>query len=123
MKIRLAVALLGLATSLTVPTLAQQKETADQEIRQVADSLARKLDEAWNNNDAAAAAALRKSRRTPNSWKNCVFRPICYRTWAGWLTQNCTRVRWVFTYSIAKSSLTPWTIVTTTSASTSSRPR
>ncbi len=57
MNIRL-LALLGLVIGFASPTFAQQKETADQEIRQVADSLARQLDEAWNKNDAAAAAAL-----------------------------------------------------------------
>jgi uncharacterized protein (TIGR02246 family) len=58
MKIRSLIALAGLVIGFTVPTFAQQKDTGDQELRQVADSLARKLDEAWNNNDAAAAAAL-----------------------------------------------------------------
>ena len=70
MKIRLAVALLGLATSFAVPTLAQQKETADPGIVQqrdligVSEALAEfsvlwmKEDEAYNNNDASALAAL-----------------------------------------------------------------
>ena len=52
------VALVGLAIGFVLPTFAQQKDTSDQELHQMADSLARKLDEAWNNNDAAAAAAL-----------------------------------------------------------------
>jgi len=58
MKMHLLIALVGLAISFASPASAQQKNTGDQELRQVADSLARKLDEAWNNNDAAAAAAL-----------------------------------------------------------------
>jgi len=58
MKMRLAVALVGLAIGFAVPAIAQQTNTVDPQLRQVADSLARKLDEAWNNNDAAAAAAL-----------------------------------------------------------------
>ena len=58
MKIPSLIALAGLVIGFIVPTFAQQKDTGDQELRQVADSLARKLDEAWNNNDAAAAAAL-----------------------------------------------------------------
>jgi uncharacterized protein (TIGR02246 family) len=58
MKMRLLLTLAGLAISFALPTFAQQKDAVDQEPRQVADSLARKLDEAWNNNDAVAAAAL-----------------------------------------------------------------
>lgn len=55
---RLVVALAGLAISFVLPSFAQQKEMGDQQPREVADTVARKLDEAWNNNDAAAAAAL-----------------------------------------------------------------
>jgi uncharacterized protein (TIGR02246 family) len=58
MKIHLAVALAGLTIGFVLPTFAQQKDTSDQELHQIADSLARKLDEAWNKNDAPAAAAL-----------------------------------------------------------------
>jgi uncharacterized protein (TIGR02246 family) len=58
MKMRLIAAIAGLAIGFALSAFAQQKETGDQEIRQVADSLARKLDAAWNKNDAAAAAAL-----------------------------------------------------------------
>ena len=58
MKIRLAVALVALAIGFTVPTFAQQTNTPDPQLRQVVDTLANKLDEAMNNNDAAAAAAL-----------------------------------------------------------------
>ena len=47
----------GLAISFEVPAFAQQKETVDpQTIEQLA-SLGRKINEAWNNNDAAAVAA------------------------------------------------------------------
>jgi ketosteroid isomerase-like protein len=58
MKMRLVVALIGLAISFALPAFAQQTNTPDPQLRQVVDELAKKLDEAINNNDAAAAAAL-----------------------------------------------------------------
>jgi uncharacterized protein (TIGR02246 family) len=58
MKIRLVVALLGLAISFTVPTLAQQKGTVDPQIDQQIRALAQKYDEAINKHDPAAVAAL-----------------------------------------------------------------
>jgi ketosteroid isomerase-like protein len=58
MKTRLLLTLVCSVISFASPVSAQQKNTSDQELRQVADGLARKLDGAWNNNDAAAAAAL-----------------------------------------------------------------
>ena len=58
MKIRLAVALAGLAISLALPTFAQQTNTPDPQLRQVADALSKKFNDAWNNNDATALAAL-----------------------------------------------------------------
>jgi uncharacterized protein (TIGR02246 family) len=58
MKMHLLIALVGLEISFAWQASAQQNNTSDQELRQVADSLAIKLDQAWNNNDAAAAAAL-----------------------------------------------------------------
>ena len=58
MKIRLIVALLGLAISFTVPTLAQQKGTVDPQIDQQIRALAQKYDEAINKHDPAAVAAL-----------------------------------------------------------------
>jgi uncharacterized protein (TIGR02246 family) len=47
-----------LAISLALPTFAQQKNTPDPQLRQVADALSKKLNDAWNNNDASALAAL-----------------------------------------------------------------
>jgi hypothetical protein len=44
---RLLLTLAGFAISFVLPTFAQQKDGVDQEQRQVADSLAIKLDEAW----------------------------------------------------------------------------
>jgi ketosteroid isomerase-like protein len=57
MKIRLVVALVGLAISFAVPAFAQQKDAADSQIRQQLDALGQKYDEAFNNGDAAALAA------------------------------------------------------------------
>ena len=58
MKIRLVVALVGLAISFAVPAFAQQKDTVDPQIAQQIRALGMKYDEAFNNNDAAAVAAL-----------------------------------------------------------------
>jgi ketosteroid isomerase-like protein len=58
MKIRLVVALVGLAIGLTVPTLAQQKDTVDPQIIEQFAALGKKYAEAVNSNDAAAVAAL-----------------------------------------------------------------
>jgi uncharacterized protein (TIGR02246 family) len=58
MKIRLVVALVGLAISFALPTFAQQKDTVDPQTIEQIDALAKKFDEAFNNGDAAALAAL-----------------------------------------------------------------
>jgi SnoaL-like domain len=58
MKIRLVVALTGLAISLALPTSAQQTNSPDPQLRQVAEALSKKFDDAWNNNDASTLAAL-----------------------------------------------------------------
>ena len=70
MKIRLLLALVGLAISFALPTFAQQKDTADPRIAQQRDlvgdpkaldefgALATKQSEAFTNKDAAAVAAL-----------------------------------------------------------------
>ena len=58
MKMRLAVALVGLAISFALPTFAQQKDTVDPKIADQINALAKKYDDADNNNDAAALAAL-----------------------------------------------------------------
>jgi hypothetical protein len=59
MKIRLTVALLGLAISFALPTFAQEKEsTPSDKDRQVRAALGRQGDDAWNSNDAAAVAAV-----------------------------------------------------------------
>ena len=58
MKTRLLGALVGLAISFALPTFAQQKETVDPKILEQLDAFGKKFDEAFNNNDAAAVAAL-----------------------------------------------------------------
>jgi ketosteroid isomerase-like protein len=58
MKIRLLVSIIGLAISFVLPTLAQQKDAPDPELRQMIDGFAKKYAEAVNNNDAAAIAAF-----------------------------------------------------------------
>jgi uncharacterized protein (TIGR02246 family) len=58
MKIRLLLALVGLAISFALPIFAQQKDTVDPQIAQQIRVLAMKYDEAINMHDAAAVAAL-----------------------------------------------------------------
>ena len=58
MKIRLALALVGLAISFAVPAFAQQKDTVDPQTIEQIDALAKKFDEAFDNGDAAALASL-----------------------------------------------------------------
>ena len=59
MKIRLVVVLVGLAIGITVPVLAQEKEpTPSQRDHQLVDEFNKKIDGAYNNNDAAALAAF-----------------------------------------------------------------
>ena len=58
MKIRLLVALVGLAISFALPTFAQQKDTVDPQLREALIAYNKKEDEAWNNNDAVALASL-----------------------------------------------------------------
>ena len=58
MKTRLLFALVGLGISFALPTFAQQKETVDPQIIEKFNALVKKFDEAVNNNDAVAVAAL-----------------------------------------------------------------
>jgi ketosteroid isomerase-like protein len=58
MNTRLLLALAGLALGFTAPALAQQKETADSQIVQQLEAIGKKNDEAFNQKDAAAEAAL-----------------------------------------------------------------
>ena len=58
MKIRLIVALVGLAISFALPTLAQEQNTVDPEVRQQIEAAHMKFVEAFNKHDAAAMAAL-----------------------------------------------------------------
>jgi uncharacterized protein (TIGR02246 family) len=58
MKIRLVLALAGLAISFGLPTFAQEQNTVDPELRQQIEAVIVKFDEAFNRRDAAAIAAL-----------------------------------------------------------------
>ena len=58
MKTRILGALVGLAISFALPTFAQQTNTPDPQLREQLLALAKKVDDGWNNNDAAALAAL-----------------------------------------------------------------
>ena len=58
MKICLVGALVGLTISFAVPTFAQQKEKVDPQIIEKLNAISKKFNEACNNNDAAAVAAL-----------------------------------------------------------------
>jgi len=58
MKLRLLLALVELVFAFALPTSAQQTNLPDPELRQQLLVLAKKFEEAWNNNDAAALAAL-----------------------------------------------------------------
>jgi hypothetical protein len=58
MKMRLLLALIGLATGYAVPALAQEKDTVDPEVRQQIEASIMKAEEAFNRSDAAATAAL-----------------------------------------------------------------
>ena len=58
MKIRLLLALVGLAIGFLVPAFTQQQDTVDPKIADQVRALATKYDEACNKNDAAAVASL-----------------------------------------------------------------
>jgi uncharacterized protein (TIGR02246 family) len=58
MKIRILLGLAGLALGFALPTFAQETNTPDPQLRQQIVALLEKFTEAWNNNDAAALAAL-----------------------------------------------------------------
>jgi uncharacterized protein (TIGR02246 family) len=58
MKIRLVVALVGLAISSALPTFAQQKDTADPKTAEQIRALEMKYDEAFNRSESGALAAL-----------------------------------------------------------------
>jgi uncharacterized protein (TIGR02246 family) len=58
MKRHLIVPLVVLAISFALPTFAQQKEKVDPQIIEKLNAIPKKFDEAVNNNDAAAVAAL-----------------------------------------------------------------
>jgi nuclear transport factor 2 (NTF2) superfamily protein len=58
MKIHSVIVLAGLAISFALPTFAQQQDTVDPQIRQQLEAIIKKTEEAFNNKDTAAMAAL-----------------------------------------------------------------
>jgi ketosteroid isomerase-like protein len=58
MKTRSLLALVGLAISFALPAFAQQTNAPDPQLREALVALAKKFDDAYNNNDATALAAL-----------------------------------------------------------------
>jgi uncharacterized protein (TIGR02246 family) len=58
MKIRFLVTLAGLAIGFAVPTLAQEQNTVDPEVRQQIEAVLVSFGEAFNKHDAAAVATL-----------------------------------------------------------------
>jgi uncharacterized protein (TIGR02246 family) len=58
MKSRFLLTLAGLVIGFLLPTVAQQTNTPDPQLRDQIVALLEKFTEAWNNNDAAALAAL-----------------------------------------------------------------
>jgi hypothetical protein len=58
MKIRSIVTLVGLAISLALQAFAEQTNTPNPQLREALAAYDKKYDEAFNNNDAAAVAAL-----------------------------------------------------------------
>jgi len=58
MKLRLLLAVAGLAIAFALPTFAQQTDTPDPKLREQLLSLAKKFDDAYNNGDVAAMVAL-----------------------------------------------------------------
>ena len=58
MKIHLPLALVGLAISFASPTFAQQTNTLDPQIIEQLNASTKKIDEAFNNGDAAALSAI-----------------------------------------------------------------
>ena len=58
MKMRLLLAVAGLAIGFALPTFAQQTNTPDPKLREQIIALLEKFNNAWNNNDPVALADL-----------------------------------------------------------------
>jgi len=58
MKIRLVVALVGLAISFPLPTFAQEQNGVDPELRQQIEAVLAKYEDAYNKNDAGCDRSL-----------------------------------------------------------------
>jgi uncharacterized protein (TIGR02246 family) len=97
MKMRLVVALVGLAIVLAVPTFAEQKNTVDPKIAQQIHVLAMKYDDAINRHDAAAVASLYtqdgvgqipESKVSPGHGRQGIEKAFAY-WFKNWQVSNC----------------------------------
>ena len=61
MRMRLLLAVVALANSLALPAIAQEEKTVDPKVRQEIEAVETAFQEAYNNRDAAAIAALHTS--------------------------------------------------------------
>ena len=97
MKIFLPVALLGLAISFALPTLAQHKDTIDPKIAQQIRALGVKYDEAFNRSDPGALAALYSEdavRATPHGTfhgRQAIEKDFAERDFQGLQSNNYVR--------------------------------
>jgi ketosteroid isomerase-like protein len=94
MKIPLAVALLGSAMCLSVPTLAQEQKAIDAEVRKQIEAVLTEFRDAYNKHDAAAVAAL----YTPDA--------VEFRSWRGLLSgQEAIRSRFAFDFDSSDGTM------------------
>jgi ketosteroid isomerase-like protein len=98
MKIRLLLAITGLAIGFAVPAFAQQKDTVDPQIIQQVDAIGMKNDEAFNKNDAAAVAALFTEDAVLVSPRGPVYGQKAIEKWHADLFQ-----KWHFSNHITKA--------------------
>ena len=73
MKTRLLLAVVAMAISFVLPTLAEEQKTVDPKVRQEIEAIEAAFQEAHNNRDAAAIAALHTSDAIEvRSWQGLV---------------------------------------------------
>jgi uncharacterized protein (TIGR02246 family) len=100
MKIRLVVALVGLAISFAVPTFAQQKDTADPKTAQQIRALTAKFNEAFNKHDPGAVAALYTEDAVWQTYHGTYFgRQRIEKVYADWCFKRWNKHNWVTTIS------------------------
>jgi len=82
MKVRLLLALVGLAISLPFPTFAQQKDTVDPKIIEQLREEDKNFEEAYNKHDAAALAAFYTAiKRSRLESKPACGHSRCVKNW------------------------------------------